>query len=84
MRKRSPRNSSPMCCAVLFMRTLDLSLMRSIFRCFLCVCVCLCVCAWVKQLSEIGFGEDFDRIYEVLKAHKMNVSAAAEALIAED
>mmetsp|Transcript_84609 Transcript_84609/g.137143 ORF Transcript_84609/g.137143 Transcript_84609/m.137143 type:complete len:288 (+) Transcript_84609:24-887(+) len=37
----------------------------------------------VLQLSEMGFGEDFDKLHDVLKKHKMDLSAAAEALIGQ-
>lgn len=36
----------------------------------------------VLQLSEMGFGEDFERLNTVLVQSKMDVSAAADALIA--
>ena len=31
----------------------------------------------------MGFGEDFDKLHDVLKNHKMDLSAAAEALIGQ-
>ena len=46
------------------------------------------VCAYnivgrgIEQLSEMGFGEDFERLNTVLVQSKMDVSAAADALIA--
>jgi len=37
----------------------------------------------VLQLSDMGFGEDYEKIYNALVKHQMDLSRAAEALLAQ-